>query len=309
MSGADPFLIQGPARISFSGGRTSAYMLWRIIQAHGGELPDDVHVCFANTGKEREETLRFVYECSARWGVKVRWLEFLSDLKSVGPQGRYEEVGFNSASRNGEPLDRLIERKKALFSTSLGRWCTGFCKIQPLNDFMSVLGYVQGAYSEVIGFRADERDRIAELPYRKGNENSVFAFPLAKAGVRKVDVLSFWATQPFDLELAPGTGNCDHCPFLGEETRIARCRLNPSGLDWWKERESRFDFSFGRSMSMAAIEDHIARTPLLPFEQVIVPDEEPDAECFGWCAPTEIARHRANTLTALRARSAGEGGT
>jgi len=46
------FLITGPAVISFSGGRTSAYMLWRILQAHGGILPDDVVVCFANTGRE-----------------------------------------------------------------------------------------------------------------------------------------------------------------------------------------------------------------------------------------------------------------
>jgi hypothetical protein len=51
--------------VSFSGGRTSAYMLWRALQAYGGKLPDDHVVAFANTGKEREETLRFVHECGA----------------------------------------------------------------------------------------------------------------------------------------------------------------------------------------------------------------------------------------------------
>jgi hypothetical protein len=66
----NPYLIEGPALISFSGGRTSGYMLWQILDAHGGTLPDDVHVCFANTGKEREETLRFVHECETRWGVR-----------------------------------------------------------------------------------------------------------------------------------------------------------------------------------------------------------------------------------------------
>lgn len=55
--GSNPYLIEGPALISFSGGRTSAYMLHQIIQAHGGTLPDDVVVAFANTGKEREVTL------------------------------------------------------------------------------------------------------------------------------------------------------------------------------------------------------------------------------------------------------------
>lgn len=60
-----PYLIEGPALISFSGGRTSALMLKRIIDAHGGTLPADVFVAFANTGREREETLRFVHECGA----------------------------------------------------------------------------------------------------------------------------------------------------------------------------------------------------------------------------------------------------
>ena len=46
----NPYLIHGPALISFSGGRTSGYMLKKILDAHSGLLPDDVHVTFANTG-------------------------------------------------------------------------------------------------------------------------------------------------------------------------------------------------------------------------------------------------------------------
>ena len=71
----NPYKIDGPALISFSGGRTSGFMLWHILDAHNGELPPDVYVTFANTGKEREETLRFVFECQSRWGAKIRWLE------------------------------------------------------------------------------------------------------------------------------------------------------------------------------------------------------------------------------------------
>jgi 3'-phosphoadenosine 5'-phosphosulfate sulfotransferase (PAPS reductase)/FAD synthetase len=60
----DPFHIEGPAVISFSGGRTSGLMLRRVLDAHGGTLPANVHVVFANTGLEREETLRFVDDCA-----------------------------------------------------------------------------------------------------------------------------------------------------------------------------------------------------------------------------------------------------
>ena len=77
---SDPFLLDGPTCISFSGGRTSAYMLWRILQANHG-LPSDVMVCFANTGKEMEATLRFVHECASRWRVAVHWVEYRNDAR------------------------------------------------------------------------------------------------------------------------------------------------------------------------------------------------------------------------------------
>ena len=34
----NPYLIQGPAQISFSGGRSSAMMLCKIVEAHGGRV-------------------------------------------------------------------------------------------------------------------------------------------------------------------------------------------------------------------------------------------------------------------------------
>ena len=55
--------------ISFSGGRTSAYMTERLLR----ELPpDQVIVCFANTGKEEPETLEFVRRCDEHWKNTTR---------------------------------------------------------------------------------------------------------------------------------------------------------------------------------------------------------------------------------------------
>jgi hypothetical protein len=48
----NPFLINEPTCISFSGGRTSAYMLYRKLEANNMTLPSDEIVCFANTCKE-----------------------------------------------------------------------------------------------------------------------------------------------------------------------------------------------------------------------------------------------------------------
>lgn len=277
----DPFLVQGPACISFSGGETSARMLKGIVDAHGGTLPDNIFVTFANTGKEDPKTLRFVHECGTRWGVRIRWLEFVTDLRSVGAAGRFEEVGFNSASRNGEPLNRLIARKQALFSTLRGRWCTEYCKVGVIHDFMETQGYLPGSYTEVIGFRADERDRVVELPLSERNASSLLAFPLADAEIRKSDVEAWWRTQPFRLGLRKGTGNCDGCPFLNDKARIARARLNPASIPWWKKHEVDRNFAFGR-MSFAEIEQHIANSPLLPMNELEA--DAADSECVGWCA-------------------------
>ena len=46
-------------QISFSGGRTSGYMLYKILEANNG-LPSNAKVIFTNTGREMEQTLDFV---------------------------------------------------------------------------------------------------------------------------------------------------------------------------------------------------------------------------------------------------------
>lgn len=47
-----------PVLISFSGGRTSAFMTKFIIEHYGKNA--NTHILFANTGKENEETLVFL---------------------------------------------------------------------------------------------------------------------------------------------------------------------------------------------------------------------------------------------------------
>src|SRR6266700_3393883 len=100
-----PFRIEGPAQISFSGGRSSGMMLCKIVEAYQGTLPDDLIVSFANTGKEREETLRFVQRVSEHLGVRVHWIEY---RPVDGPQkDRWAQVDFVTASRLGEPFAAL----------------------------------------------------------------------------------------------------------------------------------------------------------------------------------------------------------
>jgi len=58
----DCFRVPQPAFMSFSGGRTSALMLYYTLQAYDWKLPPDFRIVFMNTGMERWETLDFVHE-------------------------------------------------------------------------------------------------------------------------------------------------------------------------------------------------------------------------------------------------------
>jgi len=162
---SNPYLTDGPTLISFSGGRTSAFMLYQILQAHSGELPPDTIVAFANTGKEREETLRFVHDCAKAWNVRVHWLEY--KIGSGNRAERYEVVGYNSASRAGEPFARLIKSKKYA-PNSIARFCTEELKVNTIRHFLEQ-GQGWTSWTNIVGIRHDEGHRALKA-YAKNAE-------------------------------------------------------------------------------------------------------------------------------------------
>lgn len=222
----DPFKIIEPTVISFSGGRTSAYMLWRILQSNGG-LPDEAIVCFANTGKEDEATLEFVKQCENGWSVRIHWLEYRSE------DPKFCVVDFVTASRNGEPFEALIKKRKYL-PNMVARFCTSELKVLTIDRYMKSQGIKD--YETMVGIRADEPRRVAKM---RGNKD-VKHTPLAAAGVTEAEVLQFWTEHEFDLGLrrVSGISNCDLCFLKGASIVASLIHEKPSRATWWIKMEN-----------------------------------------------------------------------
>lgn len=253
----NPYKTEGPALISFSGGRTSAYMLYHILQAYDGKLPPDLYVTFANTGKEMPETLDFIKDCEDHWGLKIHWLEMR--IFEEKPIYRTEEVTYETASRKGEPFAALIDRKKML-PNPLVRFCTTELKIHVMKRFMKERGYKE--WYNVVGLRYDEPRRVSRQ--KSANENNVNPWeslmPLYDAKVTVQDVFKFWEDSNFDLNLPNHggktlAGNCDLCFLKGMKTTTMILKERPDLADWWAEQEEKIARSardvLGREVSTA----------------------------------------------------------
>lgn len=275
-------------------------MLHEILRAHDGKLPADTIVAFANTGKERAETLRFVHECGSRWGVHIRWLEYRAD--EIG----FAEVGFNSAARDGEPFKVLID-KKGYLPNAVTRFCTSELKVRPMKKFCLSLGWSH--WKNVIGLRYDEGHRVlrqlANNDARKDRWTSVMPMASSKVKHTKRDVLSFWLgdnidplnlmaplPQGFDLGLRDYEGNCDLCMLKSRGALKRLIRDNPGIADWWKAREASISMKSARATaagkrftteySYGDLEREVLTQPYMP--GLLDDQEEYDVECGLHCA-------------------------
>jgi 3'-phosphoadenosine 5'-phosphosulfate sulfotransferase (PAPS reductase)/FAD synthetase len=230
----NPYFITEPTFISFSGGRTSGYMLWKCLEAHHGKLPDEAIVCFANTGKEEEATLKFVNDCSVNWNVPIVWLEFIDN------EQKFKIVNYETASRNGEPFEALIIKRKFL-PNPVSRFCTAELKIKTMQRYAKSLGLE--SVINMIGIRADEQRRLAKVGNNYDGKYGEKIAPLGSDGVTKEIVGNFWKSQSFDLGLFNNNGttmhgNCDLCFLKGGNQVQSLIAEKPERALWWAKMET-----------------------------------------------------------------------
>lgn len=204
---------------SFSGGRTSAYMTWRVLQEWRDKY-DEINVLFANTGLEHEKTLEFVHNCDQHFGFNTVWLEAITHMEH-GKGQTHRVVTFETASRNGEPYYDYV--KKHGIPNVASPKCTGALKMNPLRSYLrDELSHVRRDYDQVIGIRADEIDRMSA----DAKKNRLM-YPLVSWGITKEQVLDWWSSQEFDLGLPEHLGNCVTCFKKSDRKLLTIAKNNP----------------------------------------------------------------------------------
>lgn len=255
--------------VSFSGGRTSAYMSKLILESPLYADAKKVFV-FANTGKERPETLDFVNECDIRFGLNVVWLEaVVHHEKGVGTT--YGIVDYQTASRKGEPFDNMI-KKYGLPNNDFPH-CTRELKEVPIRKFaMSICGT---EYEIAIGIRADERKRVNRL---RADRNR-WIYPLIDVyPTTKKHISDFWNMQDFDLQLKDYEGNCDLCWKKSLNKRVRILSEHPEiGNQWsrWEMEDGEYVFDRdGYSI------EQISQMARLSLNQTVLDFSEHGCTCF-----------------------------
>lgn len=162
----------------------------------------EIIVVFSNTSEEDEKTLQFIHDCDTHFGFNTVWLEAVvhhDEVKSCS----HKIVTFETASRNGEPFEEMIE-KYGIPNMSFPH-CTRELKLNPMKSYMRSIGWDE--YTTAIGIRQDEARRIS-----KTAEAAKIIYPLIDLfPMDKQDVNAWWEEQAFNLQLQEHQGNCKWC--------------------------------------------------------------------------------------------------
>jgi len=219
--------------VSISGGESSGHLIqWMEENKHP---EDEVLYGFANTSKEREETLVFTDRLARHYNIEIVWIEAVMSYKYRG-ETTYRFTDFENACRNGEVFEEMI--KDYGIPNQAYPHCTRELKTVPLQKLAhDILG--EDFYT-VIGIRVDEIDRV-----NKDWKELKYLYPHVINGVTKPEINSFWNAMPFRLELKGYEGNCGKCwkKTLNKLLTI-EYEETITGIvdDWWSNMEDKYGY-------------------------------------------------------------------
>lgn len=204
--------------VSFSGGRTSAYLCKLMIDKFGVENVDFI---FMDTGAEHPKTYEFIKKVNNEFGLNLIYLR--GDFNQ--PLGRgvdYKVVNVDDIKPDLKPFSEMMTKYGVPYIG--GMFCTDRMKLTPFKKYCNDT-YGKGNYETWLGIRADEPRRLGE---KKG-----IRYLAEISDFEKQDVLDFWKDMDFDLDIPEQLGNCVFCPKKSNLKLAAAQRDEPEFYVNW----------------------------------------------------------------------------
>jgi hypothetical protein len=184
--------------VSFSGGRTSAYLVHLMEEKRKYE-GWDVEYVFMDTGAEHPETYEFIKNIVNEWGVNLICLKAVIN-PTLGVGVNYEKVGLKDLKWDMSLMQQLAMKHGTPCFKAPD--CTKLLKNQPFSKFCNET-FGRGNYITWLGIRADEKRRL------KPRDGVKY---LAEIDwITKPEVVAWWSRQSFDLNIPEWLGNCVFC--------------------------------------------------------------------------------------------------
>lgn len=222
--------------VSFSGGRTSAYLCSVLLDKFDR---DDLCFVFLDTGAEHPKTYDFIRKVDAHYGLGLVCLRCDADQ----PRGVGQGVAPYVVSISGIGQDLVPFRSLcAKYGTPSSRtpFCTRDLKENIYTKWCNA-EFGRGQWVSWLGIRADEPRRLSRV-----GDSPLRRYMAEVDDADKRDVLDFWREMPFDLGIKEHLGNCVFCvkkssaklalaardePLMAAEweAMIDTARLNPRG--------------------------------------------------------------------------------
>lgn len=182
--------------VSFSGGRTSAYLVHLMEQRRIKE-DLDVRYIYMDTGAEHPKTYEFIKNVVSHWDINLTCLRVVVNPE-LGQGNSYEVIPVSEIKHDLEPWKAIV--KKYGLPYPAGAFCTREMKFNPVTKYCKDNF---DEYTTWIGIRADEQNRL------KPKDGINYLADISD--FEKEDINHWWSKQPFDLNIPEHLGNCLFC--------------------------------------------------------------------------------------------------
>ena len=253
--------------VSFSGGRTSAYMVWLIESMRkAGEWTAPVEYIFMDTGAEHPKTYEFIKKCVEHFGINLTCLRGnFNQPVGVGHAYDVVDIGEIRHDMQSGPFAQLMRKYGA--PTVMSAWCTSRMKEDTYDKYCNNK-FGKDNYVTWLGIRYDEPARLVGAPAHqkfkaaglsdiyisrcfaaaangaycenkviegiaKNKKSKGLNYMAAITEFEKDDVLDFWSEMPFDLEIQEHQGNCVFCIKKSINKLALAARDEPELLADW----------------------------------------------------------------------------